>query len=396
MTELYARVPLWLSLDGGVRTLPAPARLALYELAVNGGAARCGEDPSAVLDGLCAGAGGLLDVMLDRGVVAVEDGRIVLVAPNGAPSRIGDTSATPPEAGEAPLPHGDDRGPVKRLCALWSKAGAETREARAAWVDSPAGVRFLAREGRDRTWALDRAGRSHGVNSGRFGRRQPVNPAASTSSTVDTADGVNPGVNPSPSPAPPPSGKNEEGSGSGARAHGVNPNTNHGVNPDTASGVSPASTSPRLPTVERPGAIGAADVLFELRGAKLTLSASPTHIAELDRALVAVTPAWTLASVRRLAGHIRAGHLGNGWRPSLDALRGRDASWTKLLSLHDEAVDCERCGTKRLREDDLPPPPPPVDPATLPPPLTPEQVRASRPAFFRNRPDAPAGAPDAK
>lgn len=53
-----------------------------------------------------------------------------------------------------------------------------------------------------------------------------------------------------------------------------------------------------------------------------------------------------------------------------------------------------RAGVRR--DDDLPPPPPPVDPATLPPPLTPEQVRASRPAFFRNRPDAPAGAPDAK
>lgn len=341
MTELYARVPLWLSLDGGVRTLPAPARLALYELAVNGGSARCGEDPSAVLDGLCAGAGGLLDVMIDRGVLTVECGRLRLLAPDGAPSRVGGDGPPRDDAGEAP--RGDDRASVKRLAALWSKAGIETHEARVAWVDSPAGVRFLSREGRDRSWALDRAGRNHGVNSGRFGRRQPPTSAASTSSTVDTTDGVNHGVNPSLSPAPPLSPKNEERSGEDARGRGVNPNDRHGVNPDTVSGDAP-STSPRLPTEERPASsIGATDVLFELRGAGLRLSATAAQAAELNRALASVTPAWTLDGVRLLAQHIRDGHLRDGWKPTVDQLRGRDATWARLLSLHDEAHDCEHC-----------------------------------------------------
>ncbi len=170
VTALWTPVPLWLSLDGGVRSLPAPARVALYELAVNGGGDRCGDDPSEALDGLCAGAGASLGAMLARRVVAVEGGRLRLVAPDGAaPARAATEAPTHSGAEGEPA---EDRASVKRLAALWSKGGVETHEARLSWIDSPAGVRFLAREGRDNAWALDRADRSHGVNSGRFGRRQ--------------------------------------------------------------------------------------------------------------------------------------------------------------------------------------------------------------------------------
>lgn len=101
---------------------------------------------------------------------------------------------------------------------------------------------------------------------------------------------------------------------------------------------------PRLPTEERPASsIGATDVLFELRGAGLRLSATAAQAAELNRALASVTPAWTLDGVRLLAQHIRDGHLRDGWKPTVDQLRGRDATWARLLSLHDEAHDCEHC-----------------------------------------------------
>jgi hypothetical protein len=373
MSELFARVPLWLSLDGGVRALPAEARLALYELAVNGGVARCGEDAAPVLDALAAGAGAHLDRLLDLGVVGVEDGRLVLLAPDGSPSTVG---AAPRNAGVPSVPapalrRTDDRAVAKRLGALWSKAGIDTTAARVAWLDSAAGERFLEREGRDRSWVLDLAGRTHGVNRGRFGRRQPGAGTVSTLPVVDAANGVNHGVNPPLPSAPPLSEKNEERSTEGARARGVNPDTANGVNPDTASVNPTASTSAaplRLPTVERPaGVVGAGDVLAELRGAGLRLSITGAIEVELDRALAGVTPPWSLPGVRRLAAHVRAGHLKDGWKPALSHLRGRDGSWSTLLSLYDEAQGCERCARATR-----PAATPPVDALKFEDPTTPE------------------------
>lgn len=383
MTELFTRIPVWLFLDGGVRALPAPARVALYELAANGGSARCGDDPTAVLDGLCAGAGALLDVMLDRGVVALDGARIVLMAPDGSPSSVGaprPASAPPPSTPHQPTSsrRTDDRAAVQRLGALWSKASLVTFEARAAWLDSAAGARYLEREGRDRAWVLDLASRNPGVNRGRFGQRvdaatastaastlTPV-AASTTASTVDRVDrnhGANRGVNPSLPPGPPLPEKNEERSPERAGAHGVN----RGVNRLTELTATAASTTtpghgvnltastlaaPRLPSAERPAGVDGKEVAFELRGAGLRLSLSTAHEAELERAIAGVTPAWTRESVRRLAEHVRAGHLRDGWKPVLSHLRGRDASWTVLLSLHDEAQGCGRCSGTHDDGDD--------------------------------------------
>ena len=213
MTALWAPVPLWLSLDGGVRSLPAPARVALYELAVNGGGARCGDDPSEALDGLCAGAGASLGAMLARRVVAVEGGRLRLVAPDGAaPARAATEAPTPPGTD---APKADDRAASNRLGALWSKAGCRTPETRAAWVDSAAGVAFLAREGRDRAWAVERANLANSA-------RQH---AANSSPTPPTVGGQL-DANPSPTtplpPTPPLSEKNEDRRESGAREGDAN------------------------------------------------------------------------------------------------------------------------------------------------------------------------------
>ena len=72
-----------------------------------------------------------------------------------------------------------------------------------------------------------------------------------------------------------------------------------------------------------------------------------TVIRKLDGVLQGVTPVWTLDGTRHLARHIKAGHLRDGWRPSIAHLRGRDGSWTTLLSLYDEAQTCERCAQTR-------------------------------------------------
>ena len=269
----------------------------------------------------------------------------------------------------------DDRAVVQRLGALWSKAGADTLDARMAWLDSPAGAAFIAREGRDRAWVLDIAGR--------LGRRQPSHAAASTASSTVSTDGVNPStvdtvdaVNPPSLSAPLPleriaEEKREEQTPERAPAastasstvstDGVNPSTvdsvSHGVNHAASTTTAPGDNSaPRCPTVERTvTAPSAAEVLLRLRGAgKLRLSVSTTHEAELERALSSVSPVWTLAGVERLARHVGAGHLRDGWRPRLDDLRGKDGTWSRLLTLHDEAQDCARC----RREDRRSPPSP--------------------------------------
>lgn len=233
MTELYARVPLWLSLDGGVRALAPCARVALYDVAAAGGTIRCGDDPAGSLDALCAGAGAYLDTMLERGVIAVDGARLVLVAPDGAASSIG-----------APLPDGaaprstDDRDVERRIAALWSKAGANTVEARAAWLDSPAGVRALEREHRDRAWALDLAGRTSGANRGRFGRRQLVGQLADTGANPT----ANHGANSAPSLTLSPSEKNEESRQNAAEQRGAN----HGANQLADTGAN--SANPAAPT----------------------------------------------------------------------------------------------------------------------------------------------------
>lgn len=175
MTELYARVPLWLSLDPGVRSLPAPARVALYEIAAAGGAVRCGDAPAETLEACCAGAGEHLTRILTRGVIALDAGRILLVAPDGTPSTIG--AATAEHHAHATIAQGvadEDRSAEKRLRGLWSCAKLRTREEREAWVRSEAGVRFLAREqtrapGADRSeaWAIGVAAVEG--NRGRFG-----------------------------------------------------------------------------------------------------------------------------------------------------------------------------------------------------------------------------------
>ena len=86
------------------------------------------------------------------------------------------------------------------------------------------------------------------------------------------------------------------------------------------------------------------EVLSALRDTgKLTLTLTAADESDLARALGDLRPAWSSESVRRLASHIGAGHLRDGWKPTLVSLRGRDGRWQMLATLHDESQVCPKC-----------------------------------------------------
>ncbi len=256
MTELFARVPLWLSLDGGVRALPAPARVALYDVAAAGGTIRCGAAPHGALEALCAGAGEHLDLLLDRGLVEIDGGRLSLVSPDGAlwegrGSQV--STAEAPRLLTAPIEASARRVLVKSLGARWSEKGLATAESRLAWIDSDAGAEYLRARGVDVETAREIA-RGAGQRRGVFGRdRSPITRGVSTGvseeggavsrsgvtrDSRDTGSGVSTGVT-ALSPSHSPSEKESKNEGISERATGV---TESGVTRDTGSGVSTGVT----------------------------------------------------------------------------------------------------------------------------------------------------------
>lgn len=112
----------------------------------------------------------------------------------------------------------------------------------------------------------------------------------------------------------------------------------------------------------------------------------------------------TREEFEHIGDHIRHGGMAWAKNPDVGLLiaEGKDQRGPQLPRLLAEIDACEECRRALGRRPtgpavpDLPPPPPPVDPASLPPPLTPEQVRAARPAFFRDRPGLDAGVTGAK
>lgn len=277
--------------------------------------------------------------------------------------------APPPEPSPVPPAVSPDvvvlRGAERRLRALWSKGGKDTPEARAEWLESPKGAAFLRRE-QERgvavtvAWALSLS-RNAEDNRGRFA---PKATATTSPAYGDNhgdnqdegchRDGDNHGDNPGSSPAPSPPEKtaeDKEKRGS-ERARDLGDNLLvHGDNPD-GDNPPPTVTTLRLSSEERTGpCVTAGEVFFHLRGdGGLRLSAGVTHEKELDGVLEGVTPAWTLDGVKRLAVHIKAGHLRDGWKPKLDDLRGKDGTFARLLTLYDEAQDCLRCNAGTSHE----------------------------------------------
>lgn len=131
----------------------------------------------------------------------------------------------------------------------------------------------------------------------------------------------------------------------------------------TPSGMH-TGTAPRCSTTEATGRrMAAAEVWQILRGqGRLRLTVTGAHEVELERVLADVATrdggeGWNREGLERLAGHIRSGHLATGkdgarWTPTIGQLRGSDGTWTRLLSLYDEAAGCARCVGESAEGDD--------------------------------------------
>lgn len=369
--------PLWTPQPSAALATDLPLLLAAPEVQAlvfrlghtsRAGRVPVGDDPHRAVVAMCGGAAwaaGALDAAAEAGFVREEGGELVLAwewpvvgggsasAPSGAPSG----ASTPPAALRPRA--SDERAAERRLRALWSRYSLNTPEARVAWIDSPAGARALGREGRDRAWAVVLAGRVSTDPRGRFGC--PVGRTTADNSATDNRDGQprttatdNRTDNRPPSPAPPPSEKNEKES---QKARAVGSTTARTTDADNQRTDNRTDNRPRLPTAEPPpDAIGARELFMVLRGdGGLRLTLSTGHEAELERVLAGVSPSWTRESARRLASHVKEGHLREAWKPALSHLRGRDGSWTTLLSLHDEAGGCGRCNGEVEGSDDSDP-----------------------------------------
>lgn len=350
--ETYTRVPQWLATDAGVRALEAPARVALYDIAVNGGHASCGADPVAALDALCVGAGASLPRMVDLGVVQVSGGRIYLMAPDGLPSAVGATTAPrdgvlPPRIGEA-SPDGlcePLRAAQRHLGALWTKASAKTLDARLAWLDTPAGERAIKRERITREQAVEIASRA-GANGGRFGTRAAVSTAVSTLARVDTV-AVSTTVSTSLPSHALPSKKEQENT----REERTRAASTRGVYFEAVDTVT--ASTPAASTREQLGldAVAALDAVRQRAQGKLNASHDARVVADWQRlvrelAARAADPVTTVGAYEVLGDWIAAG--GFAWmtqgRPTL-ALLLRPG---KLAELLDEARTWDAAGRAPL------------------------------------------------
>lgn len=163
----------------------------------------------------------------------------------------------------------EDRAAEKRLRAHWSNASTATPEARAAWLQSPAGLRFLAREadrapGADRSeaWALSFA-RTNDDNRGRFGTRGLAADGDKSRRQVVTADGDKHGDKSVPPPAPLSSEKKDKEGDDGARAGGDKDGDKLGDKIDAADAIVRSFVeggggnvvAPDLTTAQRLGAV---------------------------------------------------------------------------------------------------------------------------------------------
>ncbi len=269
----------------------------------------------------------------------VEGGVIALDLPEPDVSQP-ETFAGPSEVAGEVTTRPDKAVAVKRLRALLSKLVLKTAEARTAWLESEHGGKALERLG-----LTPEDGRAVVETTGRRGR--PVTIKKVTSDDGMVTEKVTEKVA-TVSPAPPSGEKDTEKEAADSARAGMVTETVTGPRETVAQTV-PETVTPRLSSRESTVVrVTATEVLFTLRtDGGLRLSAGPVQENELDGVLQGVTPVWTLDGTRHLARHIKAGHLRDGWRPSIAHLRGRDGSWTTLLSLYDEAQTCERCAQTR-------------------------------------------------
>lgn len=172
MTELFARIPYWLLLDGGAKALPPAAHIALVYVAAAGGAIRCGDDPRGALDALSAGAGSSFDTMLTRGFVESLDGVLRLLPPPSHATESYDLPMAADDSEDAPVfPSRSHHGPpsrspeaqrLRKVRSLFENRVGVCKDIPAtvsweSWSKSPEGLDLL-RVGRARGGARNKDG----------------------------------------------------------------------------------------------------------------------------------------------------------------------------------------------------------------------------------------------
>ena len=243
--DLWRPVGVWLAVEA--RGLPPLLRLALYDVAMAGGSLRCGSTPELAVDELVPGAGEHLARALDRGLVAVVDGRLVLVPPD-ASERPAAPAAVPARPASS-----DHTARLKRLTSSFSDRGLTTEAGRLAWLATPEGQARVAQLGLTDEEARERAATA-GRPAGRFGASQSVQPTADA--VVGTAVGspvgtvgfpVGTAVGSSP-PAPPSEEKTEKEEVEKERAAvGVPVGDGGRLSPDAPVGAPVGSSPPVAP-----------------------------------------------------------------------------------------------------------------------------------------------------
>jgi hypothetical protein len=354
VTSLWARIPLWLLVDGGVRSLPPAAQLALVHIAATDGFTRCGDtaaDVRGALDALAAGAGAALPDMIGKGIVEHTDGVLRLVPPSDV------AAEAPPEAGEE-QPQGSDaappstptRGPRRppshspeaqrrRKVLSWfnHRAGPCRDVPKAAtweqWSASPEGVALLA-VGRPRHAGNNPGNKSRGV----------VPASGNNPGTTQEQPGNNP---PSDSPSDEETTKKEAKNAVGARAREQG-NKAAGTREQVVPGVVPAGHLP--PTVGGFTIGNAEEVLHTIRsrsdGRFSTRAAHPQLQRFHALCCDLMDRGATRAEFERIGDHIRHGGMNWAKRPDVGALiaEGKDQRGPQLPRILTDIDGCAECG----------------------------------------------------
>lgn len=349
MTSLWTRVPLWLLVDGGVRSLPSAAQLALVHVAAGGGFTRVGDEPGdarRALDALAAGAGDALADMIGKGIVEHTDGVLRLVEPSDAidaPRPEADAAtATAQDEAPAPQPSGARRPPSH-------SPEAQRRRKVLSWFNHRAGpCRDVPKSATWETWSVS----PEGLALLAVGRPRHC---GNKGGGVVPARGNNPGTRqeqprnnpPSDSPSDEETTKNEAKDAVGARAREQG-NRVAGTREQVVPGVVPAGALP--PTVGGFTIGDAEEVLHTIRarsdGRFSTRAAHPQLQRFHALCCDLMDRGATRAEFERIGDHIRHGGMEWAKRPDVGALiaEGKDQRGPQLPRILTDIDGCARCG----------------------------------------------------
>lgn len=350
MTFLWVRVPMWLLVDGGVRSLPAAAQLALVHIAAAGGFTRCGEDVRGTLDALATGAGASLADIIDRGLVEHDGTTLRLVPPPDHATPVADVADEAPAADAPPpasvppaapyrRPSQSPEGQRRRKVLSWfnHRAGPCRDVPKSAtweqWSASPEGVAMLA-VGRPR---------HHGNNHGNKGKGVvPVR--RNNAGTTQEQPRNNP---PSDSPSSEETTKNEAKDDAGKRAREQG-NKATGTREQVVPGVVPAKPLP--PTLGGFTIHSAEEVLHTIRSRSDGRFSTRYAHPQLQRfhALCCdlMERGTTRDDIERIGDHIRHGGLEWAKRPDVGVLiaEGKDQRGPQLPRILTDIDGCAQCG----------------------------------------------------